>query len=193
MCTFYSNQCYQMDIFLSKLNFLKKQNLIERLKISFPYSFAGSHLHYLSYKPLQYLSLYSNRQSVWKSFRDSLTLERHSSLRANLVPSVCWVPQSRILFSFWYTGTPQTHPDNRGGSTGAIRMSGMGGPKERTCIWGSGEKEETGVPSPAPSPSLPRPPLTLSLSLPPALPHPQTISALQPLRKHPAAGTPVPT
>ena len=58
-------------------------------------------------------------------------------LESNLphtVPGVCWVPPSRIIFSFWYTGAPQTHPNNRGGSTGVIRMSGMAEPMDRTCI-----------------------------------------------------------
>lgn len=192
MCTFYSNQCYQIDFFLSKFNFFRKQNLIERLKISFPYSFAGSHLHCLSYKPLQYPSLYSNRQSVWNSFRDSLALQRHSSLQANPVPSVCWVPPSRILFSFWYTGTPQSHPNNRGGSTGVTQMSGMGGPKDRTCIWDSGEKEEIGVPSLAPFPSLLPPPLTFSLPPSCSAPSPDYLCSAAPVH-HPAAGTPVPT
>lgn len=63
--------CRSFFFFLSKLIFFFLRRLIELLKFSFLYSFAGSHLHYLLYKPKQYPSLHFYRYCVIMNFRDS--------------------------------------------------------------------------------------------------------------------------
>ena len=84
---------------------------------------------------------------MWKSFRDSHTLER--AVCCTLFPVFAGCLSQGFFFSFWYIGAPQTHPNNRGESTGVIRMPGMEEPMDRTYIlssWETGERTLPGGP-----------------------------------------------